>query len=85
VSAASSWTATRNFGLIFRAPNGYSLSTTVAHSMRIFLLENTAAAGNYVYFDDVVLSQGPVKPDLRLAPLRDSQNPTAYGWVFRSI
>jgi hypothetical protein len=79
VSTANSWTATRNFGLIFRAPNGYSLSTTVAHSMRIFLLENTAAAGNYVYFDDVILSQGPVTPDLRLAPLHDSQNPTVYG------
>ena len=79
VSAANSWTATRNFGLIFRVPNGYSLSTTVAHSMRIFLLENTAAAGNYVYFDDVVLSQGPVTPDLRLAPLHDSQNPAVYG------
>ena len=79
VSTASSWTATRNYGLIFRVPNGYSLSTTVAHSMRVFLLENTAAAGNYVYFDDVVLSQGPVTPDLRLAPLHDSQNPTVYG------
>jgi hypothetical protein len=79
VSTASSWTATRNFGLIFRPPNGYSLSTTVAHSMRIFLLENTAAAGNYIYFDDVILSQGPVTPDLRLAPLHDSQNPTVYG------
>jgi hypothetical protein len=53
--------------------------TTVAHSMRIFLLENTAAAGNYVYFDDVILSQGPVTPDLRLPPLHDSQNPTVYG------
>jgi len=79
VSTASSWTATRNFGLIFRIPNGYSLGTTVAHSMRIFLLENTAAAGNYIYFDDVILSQGPVTPDLRLAPLHDSQNPTVYG------
>jgi hypothetical protein len=79
VSAANSWTATRNFGLIFRVPNGYSLSTTVAHSMRIFLLENTAAAGNYMYFDDAILSQGPVTPDLRLAPLHDSQNPTVYG------
>jgi hypothetical protein len=27
--------------------------------MRVFLLENTAAANNYVYFDDVILSQGP--------------------------
>lgn len=66
VSTASSWTASRNFGLIFRVPNGYSLSTTVAHSMRVFLLENTAGANNYVYFDDVILSQGPVTPDLRL-------------------
>jgi Pectate lyase superfamily protein len=79
VSTASSWTATRNFGLIFRVPNGYSSSTTVAHSMRVFLLENTAAANNYVYFDDVILSQGPVTPDLRLAPLHDSQNPQVYG------
>jgi hypothetical protein len=47
--------------------------------MRIFLLENTAAAGNYAYFDDVILSQGLVTPDLRLAPLHDSQNPTVYG------
>ena len=79
VGTASTWTATRNFGLIFRAPNAYSVGTTVAHSMRIFLLENTAAANNYVYFDDVILSQGPVTPDLRLAPLRDSQNPQVYG------
>ena len=47
--------------------------------MRIFLLENTAAASNYVYFDDVILSQGPVTPDLRLAPLQDSQNPRCTG------
>ncbi|MGA7190158.1 MAG: glycosyl hydrolase family 28-related protein [Candidatus Acidiferrales bacterium] len=79
VSTAGAWTPTRNYGLIFRVPNGYSVGTTVAHSMRVFLLENTAAAGNYVYFDDVVLSQGPVTPDLRLAPLHDSQNPTVYG------
>ncbi|MFZ3217714.1 MAG: glycosyl hydrolase family 28-related protein [Candidatus Acidiferrales bacterium] len=79
VSTAGAWSATRNFGLIFRVPNGYSSNTTVAHSMRIFLLENTAAAGNYAYFDDVILSQGPVTPDLRLAPLHDSQNPTVYG------
>jgi Pectate lyase superfamily protein len=79
VSAASTWTPTRNFGLIFRVPNAYASSSTVAHSMRVFLLENTAAAGNYVYFDDAILSQGPVTPDLRLAPLHDSQNPTVYG------
>jgi hypothetical protein len=79
VGTAGSWTPSRNFGLIFRVPNGYSLGTTIAHSMRVFLLENTAAANNYVYFDDVILSQGPVTPDLRLAPLHDSQNPQVYG------
>ena len=79
VGTANAWTATRNYGLIFRVPNAFSLSTTVAHSMRIFLLENTAAAGNFVYFDDVILSQGPVTPDIRLAPLHDSQNPVVYG------
>ncbi len=78
VSAATSWTPTRNFGLIFRAPNGYSLSMAVANSMRISLLEKTAAAGNYVYFEDVILSQGPVTPDHRLARLRDQRNPTVY-------
>jgi hypothetical protein len=79
VGTASSWTPSRNFGLIFRVPNGFSVSTSVAHSMRVFLLENTAAANNFVYFDDVILSQGPVTPDLRLAPLHDSQNPQVYG------
>jgi hypothetical protein len=79
VGTANIWTPTRNFGLIFRAPNAYSVGTTVAHSMRIFLLENTAGANNYVYFDDVILSQGPVTPDQRLAPLRDSGNPQVYG------
>jgi len=79
VGTASTWTPTRNFGLIFRVPNGYSSGSTVAHSMRIFLLENTSAANNYVYFDDIILSQGPVTPDLRLAPLRDSGNPQVYG------
>lgn len=79
VSTAGTWTPTRNFGLIFRVPNAFSVGTTVAHSMRVFLLENTAAANNYVYFDDVILSQGPVTPDLRLAPLHDSQNPQVYG------
>jgi hypothetical protein len=78
VSAATSWTPTRNFGLIFRVPNGYSLRMAVAHSMRIFLLENTAAAGNYVCFEGVILSQGPVTADQRLARLRDQQNPTVY-------
>jgi hypothetical protein len=79
VATANSWTMTRNFGITFRVPNSYGSSSTIAHSMRVFLLENTAAAGNYVYFDDAILSQGPVTPDFRLAPVRDSGNPTVYG------
>ncbi len=47
--------------------------------MRVFLLENTAAAGNFVYFDDVVLSQGAVTQDFRRAFLPDSGNPVEYG------
>jgi hypothetical protein len=47
--------------------------------MRVLLLENTAAAGNYVYFDDVVLSQGSVTPDIRTATVRDSGGSAVYG------
>jgi len=82
VASASAWTATRNYGITFRIPNAYSSSSTIAHSMRVFLLENTAAANNYVYFDDVALSQGPVSPDVRVAALPDSGNGgtvNAYG------
>jgi len=79
VSTANAWTPTRNFGVVFRVPNAFSLSTTVTHSMRVMLLENTAAAGNYVYFDDVVLSQGPVTPDIRTAPVHDSGGSAVYG------
>jgi hypothetical protein len=60
-------------------PNAYGLSTTVTHSMRLFLLENTAAANNYVYFDDAILSQGPVTPDFRTAAVRDSGGSAVYG------
>jgi len=79
VSTASAWTPTRNFGVIFRVPNAYGLSTTVTHSMRVFLLENTAAANNYVYFDDAILSQGPVTPDFQTAAVRDSGGSAVYG------
>lgn len=83
VATANAWTPTRNYGITFRVPNAYSSSSTMAHSMRVFLLENTAAANNYVYFDDVVLSQGPVSTDvLRVAALPDSGNGgtvNAYG------
>ena len=79
VSTASTWTPTRNYGITFRVPNAFGSSSTVTHSMRVFLLENTAAAGNFVYFDDVVLSQGAVTQDFRRAFLPDSGNPVEYG------
>ncbi len=72
VGTASTWTVNRNYGVVFRIPNAGGSGT--AHSMIVFLLENTAAAGNYVYFDDVILSQGPVSPDIRPAALADSGN-----------
>jgi len=74
VGTANAWTVNRNFAVIFRVPNAYSNSSTVAHSMRIFLLENTAAAGNYVYFDDAYLAKGPIPSEPRFAPLADSGN-----------
>jgi len=74
VSTANTWTVNRNYGIVFRVPNAFGNSSTVAHSMRIFLLENTAAANNYVYFDDAILSQGPASPDIRPAALADSGN-----------
>jgi hypothetical protein len=79
VSTANAWTPTRNYGVIFRVPNAYGSSTTVTHSMRVFLLENTAAANNFMYFDDVILSQGPVTPDFRTAAVRDSGGSAVYG------
>jgi Pectate lyase superfamily protein len=75
VGTANTWYPTRNYAITFRVPNaGYTSfsSTTVAHSMRIFLLENTAANPNQLYFDDVILSQGPVSQDIRSAALADS-------------
>ena len=77
VGVANTWYPTRNFAITFRLPNaGYTSfsSATVAHSIRVFLLENTASANNYVYFDDVILSQGPVSLNVRFAPLNDSGN-----------
>jgi hypothetical protein len=49
VSTANAWTVNRNCAVIFRVPNGYSVSTSVAHSMRIFLLENFASSTHDVY------------------------------------
>ena len=74
VSTANAWTVNRNFAVIFRVPNGYSVSTSVAHSMRIFLLENSASSTNYVYFDDAFLTKGPMPSEPRFAPLFDSGN-----------
>jgi Pectate lyase superfamily protein len=75
VGAANMWYPTRNFAITFRVPNaGYTTfaSTTVAHSMRVFILENTAANPNQLYFDDVILSQGAISNDVRPAALADS-------------
>jgi len=80
VGTASTWTPTRNFAITFRVPNAYSSSTTVAQSMRVFILENTAANPNQIFVDDAVLSQGPVSPYTPLtASVSDSANPTVYG------
>jgi hypothetical protein len=80
VPTASAWTPTRNFAVTFRAPNAYSSSSTVAQSMRVFILENTAASPNTIFVDDAVLSQGPVSPNVPFAAaLPDSGNPTVYG------
>jgi len=75
VGAANTWYPTRNFAITFRLPNaGYTTfsSTTVAHSMRVFILENTAANPNQLYLDDAILTQGAISNDFKLAPLGDS-------------
>ncbi len=80
VPAANTWTPTRNFAITFRAPNAYSSSSTVAQSMRVFILENTAANPNQIFVDDAVLSEGPVSPNVPLtASVSDSVSPTVYG------
>jgi hypothetical protein len=80
VASANTWTPTRNFAITFHVPNAFGSSTTVAHSMRVFILENTAANPNVIYVDDAVLSQGPVSTNVPLpAYVPDSGNPTVYG------
>jgi hypothetical protein len=80
VAAANTWPTTRNFAITFRVPNAYSSTTTVARSMRVFILENTAANPNQIFVDDAVLSEGPINPSVPFtAPLSDSGNPTLYG------
>jgi hypothetical protein len=74
VATANTWTVNRNFAVVFRVPNAFSVSTTVAHSMRIFLLENSASSSNFVYFDDAFLAKGPMPSEPRFAPLADSGN-----------
>ena len=74
VSTANTWTVNRNYAVIFRVPNAFSVSTTVAHSMRIFLLENSASSSNFIYFDDAFLAKGPMSAEPRFAPLADSGN-----------
>lgn len=60
VASANTWTPTRNYAITFRVPNAYSSSSTIAQSMRVFILENTAANPNQIFVDDIALSQGPV-------------------------
>lgn len=80
VASASTWTPTRNFAITFHVPNSYGSQATVAHSMRVFILENSAANPNVIYVDDAVLSQGPVSMNVPLASsVPDSGNPTVYG------
>ena len=80
VAAANTWTPTRNFAITFRVPNAYSSGTTVAQSMRVFILENTAANPNQIFVDDAVLGEGPVTPVVpATAGVSDSVNPTVYG------
>jgi hypothetical protein len=80
VATASLWTPTRNFAITFRVPNAYSSTTTVAQSMRVFILENTAANPNQIFVDDAVLSQGPVSPNVpSTASVSDSVSPTVFG------
>lgn len=60
VATASAWTPTRNYAITFRVPNAFSSSSTIAQSMRVLVLENTAANPNQIFVDDIALSQGPV-------------------------
>ncbi len=79
VGAASTWTPTRNFAITFRVPNAYTNPATVTQSMRVMILENTAANPNQIYVDDVVLSQGAASQAINYKPLEDSGNRSFYG------
>ncbi|HXQ24894.1 MAG TPA: glycosyl hydrolase family 28-related protein [Candidatus Acidoferrales bacterium] len=79
VATANLWTASRNYAITFRVPNAYALSSTIAHSMRVFILENTAANPNKIYVDDITLSQGSASPNIPQPASLSSTNPTVYG------
>jgi hypothetical protein len=80
VGTASTWTPTRNFAVTFRVPNAFSSASTVAQSMRVFILENTAANPNQIFVDDAVLGEGPVTTTVpATAGVSDSVNPAVYG------
>ncbi|MGH9687723.1 MAG: glycosyl hydrolase family 28-related protein, partial [Candidatus Acidiferrales bacterium] len=80
VASANNWTPTRNYAITFHVPNSYGSPSTIAHSMRVFILENTAANPNVIYVDDAILSQGPVSMNVPLPGyVADSGNPTVYG------
>ena len=79
VGTASTWTPTRNFAITFRVPNAYSLSSTVAQSMRVFILENTAANPNVIYVDDAVLTEGPMQSQVPFDHRVEDSNGAMYG------
>ena len=79
VANASTWTPTRNFAITFRVPNAYASSSTVAQSMRVFILENTAASPNVIYVDDVTLAEGPMASQVPFDHRVDDSNGAMYG------
>lgn len=85
VAATNAWTPTPNYAITFRVPDAYSSASTIAQSMRVFILENTAANPNQIYVDDVALSQGPISPNVPPGLLPDTNpsvyNPTLYGTI----
>jgi hypothetical protein len=79
VGTASAWTPTRNYAITFRVPNAYSNAATVAQSMRVFILENSAANPNQVYVDDVALAEGPVASQVPFDARVNDSNGAMYG------
>ena len=84
VASANTWTSTRNFAVTFRVPNAFSSSSTTAQSMRVFVLENTAASPNQIFVDDIALSQGPVNTKVP-QPTPVSENGACVGCGINTV